>query len=412
MKQRQLPLALLAGLFCYGPALLLSDPADEVSDRMAVVLGEALFSKLWVSSPSSTTASDGLGPVYNARACSACHPRGGAGQALDDAGGDAPDTLLARFGQSAGQAVLAFNGRQLQHRATPGLPAEGRIELRWQTIERTLDDGTVVSLRQPQHRVHLRTPDVVLDYSQLKFRQTPTLAGSGAFASVPVAALEQLADPDDADDDGVSGRVSYLDDGQVGRFGWRALEPSLSAQNSRAFSLDLGMSSAALRDAHGDCGVQNTACRVLPSGDNPARGEPEVTPAMQSWLDLYVAQLPAPTQRGKVSAESGRALFDEAGCVACHRLDLPTTAGTPLAAGTDLLLHDMGEMLADADGREWRTAPLWGVSRRAALLHDGRARDLREAILWHGGEGEAARRAFAAMSRDQRTQLLEYLETL
>ena len=86
MKRRQFSLALLAGLFCYGPALLLSDAADEVSERMAVVLGEALFSKLWVSSPSSTTASDGLGPLYNARACSACHPRGGAGQALDDAG--------------------------------------------------------------------------------------------------------------------------------------------------------------------------------------------------------------------------------------------------------------------------------------------------------------------------------------
>ncbi|MDO6461522.1 di-heme oxidoredictase family protein [Granulosicoccaceae sp. 1_MG-2023] len=404
--------ALIAGLFCYGPALSFSEPADQVSDRMATVLGEALFSKLWVASPSSTTASDGLGPLYNARACSACHPRAGAGAALPDAGGEAPDSLLVRFGNGVDPLVSAFNGVQLQHRATAGLPAEGRIELSWsgQTVE--LDDGSVVQLRKPAHRVHLRRPEMTLAYAQLKFRQAPTLAGSGAFARVPLSALEALADPDDQNGDGISGRLSLLPDGQIGRYGWRALEPTLSAQNSRAFNLDMGMSTAALPDPHGDCGADNRACRALPSGDDPVNKETEVTVQMHAWLDRYVAQLPPPSGRAEAASASGRALFRTTGCQACHRLDLPLDTGGTLAAGTDLLLHDLGPALADADGREWRTAPLWGASARPALLHDGRARTIIEAILWHGGEAQAAQQAFRGLSASQRSQLLSYLESL
>ena len=404
--------ALLAGLLCSGPALSFAENADDVSARMALVLGEALFSKLWVSAPSSTTASDGLGPLYNARACSACHPRGGGGQALSDAGGDAPDTLLARFGRQSDPAVLAHNGRQLQHRASPGLPAEGRIELHWRFKDTQLNDGTVVSLREPRHRVHLNQPHTVLTYAELSFRQTPTLAGSGALERVPQAALIARADPDDADGDGISGRLQTLPDGRIGRYGWRALAATLSEQNSRALSLDMGMSTQALQDPHGDCGADNFACRELPTGDDPARGEAEITRDMQRWLDQYVAQLPPPKRVSAAPEPKGQAVFEQIGCSACHALDLPTEAAGTLRAGTDLLLHDMGGALSDADGREWRTAPLWGAAARPALLHDGRARNLTEAILWHGGEAHRARRAFSALPAAQRAQLLHFLESL
>jgi CxxC motif-containing protein (DUF1111 family) len=255
--------------------------------------------------------------------------------------------------------------------------------------------------------------------------------GLGLLEAVPRATLEALADPDDRDGDGISGRVNHIanDDGttRAGRFGWKANVASLREQNAGAALGDLGLTTPELPVEN--CPPVQTSCAAAPTG-----GSPEISAEFLDKLTLYTRLLAVPAQRdsGDWRVRHGQRLFREAGCAACHLPTLRTGPDAPLPElvdqtfhpFTDLLLHDMGDELADgrpdhdADGREWRTPPLWGiglveiVNGHSFLLHDGRARDLAEAILWHGGEGAAAREAFRTMSAEDRAALLRFLASL
>jgi CxxC motif-containing protein (DUF1111 family) len=272
----------------------------------------------------------------------------------------------------------------------------------------------------------------------LSARVAPPMIGMGLLEAIPEADIIALADPDDRDGDGISGRPNQVwsaSDGRVmlGRFGWKAGASSVAMQSANAFAGDIGLSSALAPEAWGDCTARQPHCRDAPDGRDAREGI-EVTKQMLDLVVFYARNLavPARPDAGAKQVLAGKRVFHAAGCAACHRPSFTTRAdaigpeqsGQKIWPYTDLLLHDMGEGLADnrpegaADGREWRTAPLWGlgltetVSGHTLLLHDGRARNLLEAILWHGGEAEAARQKVIALPKAEREALLAFLRSL
>ncbi len=396
--------------------------------------GNRLFNTNWIAAPSSTEGFDGLGPLFNRVSCSGCHLRDGRGEP-PAAPGDEMLSMLVRLslpGQDAegGPLPHPVYGEQLSDRALPGVPAEGRAEITWQELPGTYDDGTPSSLRQPRITI------TDLGYGPLEgvltsARVANAVIGLGLLEAVPAAAIRALADPGDADGDGISGRPNEVWDqalgqAQLGRFGWKANQPSLAQQSANAALGDIGLTTALFPVQN--CTPAQTAC--LAALDD---GTPELTAEFFDKLILYMRSLAVPLGRDfdDPQVRAGAALFAAAGCAACHTPTL-TTGDSDLAAlanqtihpFTDLLLHDMGPGLADgrpdflASGSEWRTAPLWGlglvpqVNDHQFLLHDGRARGFAEAILWHGGEAAAAQQSFRALDAADRAALIRFLKAL
>lgn len=416
---------------------VIRDPAlgDDAVARMENVIGQSIFERIWVSAPSSTEAADGLGPMFNARSCAACHPGGAHGTLVNKDGTQSP-SLLVRLGAKADGAADPIYGRQLQTEAARGVPPEGRFSIDYALSETKLADGTVVALRRPVVTLHDMADGPVAPDTVTGLRLAPAIHGMGPLDSIPASAIMALADPDDKNGDGISGRVHWLDAEQktFGRFGWKAIMPSLEAQNSHAFFADMGLSTPLFIDAYGECTTRQTTCRAAPSGASPQFEDLEVTSTLVKALDRFVAEavLPAGPKSATDPAtlERGRALFASAGCQACHNpsydVEWPKGASKTrhISPYTDLLLHDMGDGLAEdlieanAAGREWRTAPLWGLRwaidhhGQGALLHDGRARNILEAILWHGGEALPARDHVANLSPGDRQALISFLSSL
>nr|WP_026613546.1 di-heme oxidoredictase family protein [Ensifer aridi] len=420
-------------------------------DEQNFKLGKALFEKLWVSSPSSTLASDGLGPLYNARACESCHPRDGRGRPPEGAT-DATSMFyrLARAPRDdaerrviASYEALNFSdpvyGAQLQDSAVPGLAAEGRVRIAYTEEPVTLAGGETISLRKPQYSVGDLGYGAMDPTTTLSPRVASPMIGMGLIEAIHEADILARADPDDRDGDGISGRPALVRERKtggvtLGRFGWKAQNPTVRQQTADAFAIDLGLSTPDLDLSHGDCTAAQQDCLKLPTGVQPRLGAVEAPAPVLDLVAFYSSNLAVPARRRASFPETlkGKRLFYEAGCAACHTPKFVTRRDAPhkeqafqlIWPYSDFLLHDMGEGLADgqqvgvATGREWRTPPLWGigltrtVSGHSFLLHDGRARNLAEAILWHGGEAEKARNAFAAMREDDRKALIRFLESL
>jgi CxxC motif-containing protein (DUF1111 family) len=415
------------------------------------LLGNALFRKLWVSSPSSTHASDGLGPLFNARACQSCHLKDGRGHPPE---GDLDSTSmlirvarLARTDQEvkALQNYLAATipddsyGGQLQDLAVPGLKAEGQFEIKYEEFEVELAGGEIAKLRKPSYRLTDLAygeldPDITISP-----RVANPMIGLGLVEAIHPSDIAAIADPDDFDGDGISGRMNVaLDpvsgDWMLGRFGWKASTPTVLSQSADAFSGDIGISTDILLASTGDCTARQTDCLSLPDGVQKRLGESEAPGQVLDLVAFYSANLAVPARRDvdDPAVLRGKQLFHESGCASCHTPKFVTSHDAEreehrfqlIWPHSDFLLHDMGEGLADgqavsaATGREWRTPPLWGigltevVSGHTFFLHDGRARNLQEAILWHGGEGQAARNQYAGLPKSDREALLRYLESL
>jgi CxxC motif-containing protein (DUF1111 family) len=390
MKHLALLLAACMSLFAAGE--------PEAADRLEVTVGRSLFERNWVPAPASTRATDGLGPLFNARSCAGCHP-GGGGATLAIEPGEVPRGLVLRLpGNSA-------YGRQLQTGGAPGQMVEGRPRVTYTDLSVAIADATAVLLRRPW--LGIAEPAFGVPPSHLSPRLAPSLRGIGLLAAVPASAIAARADPDDRDGDGIRGRVG------IGRFGLRAEQPDLREQVAEALLLDLGLSTPLRPEPAGDCSAAQAACRSAPQGDDVGRPGVEVGDEILDSLVAYLVSLPPPRARKHGDDTTGASLFGALGCGACH---VPTLAGA--AAYSDLLLHDLGPELADQgdaadpEARLWRTAPLWGFRGTTALLHDGRARDAQEAILWHGGEAAAARERFRALDADGRAQLLSFLAGL
>lgn len=414
-------------------------------------LGNAIFRKNWVSSPSSTQASDGLGPLFNERACQNCHLKDGRGR--PPAGGRETTSMFLRLARAAGSeeekaAVAAHRalnfpdpvyGAQLQELAVPGLKGEGRMVVTYREEPVTLADGTTVSLRKPSYSVSDLAYGPLDPATTLSPRMAPPMIGLGLVEQIHPDDILALADPEDRDGDGISGRPNMVRDelsGQIviGRFGWKAQTPSIRQQAADAFVNDIGISTPEIPDHWGDCTKAQAACLAMPSGMQERLGPAEAPPPVMDLVTFYSQNLAVPARRdiGKPDVLAGKKAFYEMGCIACHTPKFVTRRDAPNKAQSfqliwpysDFLLHDMGEGLADgqqvgdATGREWRTPPLWGtglsqtVNGHAFFLHDGRARNLTEAILWHGGEGQKARDRFAAADAATRETLIKFLESL
>ncbi len=428
--------ATLRGGFAPERAFAMPLPGLDDARAMDFVLGEAMFQKFWVQSPSSTRASDGLGPLYNARSCAMCHPGNGRG-AAPQGDGPLPVSLLIRLSVPGGDShgikdYLAtlpdpeFGG-QVQTDAITGASPEGQPSVRYQE---QIVDG--VALRRPDY-----DPGMALsDATMLSPRLAPALLGMGLIDAIRPEDILALADPDDADGDGISGRANIVpsrDTGQptLGRYGWKAGNATLRDQVADAFAHDIGISSPLFPEPWGDCTAAQDACHTAPHGDRDAR-EFELDATGLDLTTAYVAGLAVPQRRAPQAVIEGRDLFMDLGCAACHqpafvterRADDPLRSFQMIWPYSDFLLHDMGPDLADhrpehrATGREWRTPPLWGMGRTKQVsgteyfLHDGRARSIREAIWWHGGEALPARNRFRQLDATDRDALIAFLESL
>jgi CxxC motif-containing protein (DUF1111 family) len=362
-----------------------------------------------------------LGPLFNNDACRACHDGNGRGLSQIGNGALRSQALIrVSLGEGTpdvpgGDVPVPGLGLQLQDHATVGVP-EVIVTQSWVEHTEAYGDGELFSLRAP--RVDIRRPDgsFLAPDVATSYRQAPAVFGLGLLEAVSDDTLLALADPDDADGDGISGRVNMVWDQErgeaaIGRFGHKATEPTLRQQTAGAFASDIGL----------------TNPLFLPPDELQ-----DITDRQLEATTFFVSALavPAAAPRG-AAARLGRTLFDDFGCASCHIPTLVTgdheigpLAHQTIHPYTDLLLHDVGDLLTDArrdftaSGVEWRTPPLWGlglvqlVAPEATFLHDGRARTLAEAILWHGGEAQLAREAFRLADRAQRDALIGFLQTL
>lgn len=389
-------------------------------------VGNSFFNQSWVQAPSSTTARDGLGPLFNARSCSACHFRDGRGAPVTNSG------LLFRLGTGTDNSPDAIYGGQLQDFSHNAISPEGNMGISYVEETGYFADGTTYSLRRPTYTVSGQNYGSMQANMGISARVGQQMIGLGLLELISEADILAHADPYDSDGDGISGVANYVTDvvsGNlvVGRFGWKANVGSIAHQIAAAFNGDIGITSSYFPNENHT--VNQPACNGLPNG-----GSPEIDDDDLNAVILYSRTLAVPKRRNVTHAEVkyGAQYFKSLGCVSCHRMNYTTGFGGDIAPlknqkitpYTDLLLHDMGPGLADnvpdhlASGSEWRTQPLWGlglistVNGHTFLLHDGRARSIEEAILWHGGEAEKSKEKYKQLPSKQRNYLLKYLQSL
>jgi CxxC motif-containing protein (DUF1111 family) len=398
-------------------------------------VGNSFFNQNWVQSPSSTEGRDGLGPVFNAKSCSGCHFRDGRGTPPLQPGDDML-SMLVRLSvpgsdEHGGPLPEPTYGGQLQPRSILEVPAEGVAVVEYEEVPGAYADGEAYSLRRPSYRFDALAFGPMAADVLTSPRVAPVVIGLGLLEAVPEDEILAREDPGDADGDGISGRANFPFDPvsgapALGRFGWKANQPGLLQQNTGAFLGDLGVTTQLRPDQN--CTAAQPECVAA-----FARPEPEADALVVERVTFYTRTLAVPARRGVDDpiVLRGREQFHDLGCATCHVPNLTTGPSeiTELSEQsiwpyTDLLLHDMGEGLADgrpdhlASGNEWRTPPLWGigllqvVNDHDHLLHDGRARGIAEAILWHGGEAQASRDAFVELPRTEREALLTFMESL
>lgn len=429
-----------------------SQPSSNIrfEDQLNFKVGNGLFRKLWVSSPSSTLASDGLGPLFNARSCQRCHIKDGRGHPPESDDDNAISMFLRVSIPGPSEAAIAEiqdyiatlpdpnYGTQMQDFAVQGIPSEYRLDINYKEQAVTLADGTKVSLRHPTYRAANLGYGPLHPEAMLSPRVAPQMIGLGLLEAIPAADILARADPDDIDNDGISGRPNIVwsiqyDQPMLGRFGLKAGSPTVMEQSAAAFAGDIGISSPLFPAGAGECMAAQTQCQSAIHGDNDDRGT-EIDAQGMELVTFYSRNLAVPARRGVDDPKvlQGKEVFYSTGCTACHtpsfvthRLEDRSEHSFQLIwPYTDMLLHDMGPALADnrpearATGQEWRTPPLWGiglteqVSGHTYFLHDGRARSLLEAILWHGGEAQSQRDAVVDMTTEQRDALIAFLESL
>ena len=413
-------------------------PLNNISrdTRRLFAVGNSFFNENWIIAPASAQARDGLGPLFHARSCSSCHTKDGRG--APPVGDEIMTGLLLRLSvpgqdEHGGPLPDPVYGSQLAVRALPGVAPEAEVRIKWLPSSRTLPDGETVGLRRPEFSVinwNYGPPAAGLMPGP---RLASPVYGSGLLEAIPETTLLALTDPDDTNADGISGRFNRVwseefQQTMVGRFGWKANQPTLRQQTAEAFLRDIGITTS-LHPGESLTAVQQSELGTLPNG-----GSPELSDHILDRVVTYVRTLAVPARRRLADpiALQGETLFGQANCTACHSPELKTGSGHPIKElrdqtirpYTDLLLHDMGEDLSDhrpdflATGSEWRTPPLWGiglnqqVNGHTFFLHDGRARTLTEAILWHDGESKASREAFEKMTREERAALVFFLESL
>lgn len=407
-----------------------SMPAKNLSlvSRESFFVGNAFFKNPWVAAPATVSTRDGLGPLFNANACQSCHIKDGRGRPPSE--GEAFASMLIKIGSTTAQQGDSRYGTQFHLLSIPGVEAEGSVSLEWQAYSWTSEAGETFHLRKPDYQFSKLKYGELDETSVFSGRTAPAMIGLGLLEAVPEASLLTLEAAQAKL--GVSGRIHWVYDKTnkqrvAGRFGWKASQPTVKKQAASAFAEDMGLTSSVVPESN--CQPQQVDCLQAPAG-----GDPEVSDQILDLVSFYSSTLAVPARRNSQDAAiiAGEAKFRQAGCNACHMETLTTGDQSNITElnrqeihpYTDLLLHDLGEGLGDqhndgdALGVEWRTAPLWGIGLLQAvnghqqLLHDGRARGVEEAILWHGGEAKASRQAYLSLSLEQRQELLQFVESL
>ena len=392
------------------PFLQLTTSVDA-ADMLGVSQGRELFLAEWQAAPGDRALLDGLGPLFNANSCGACHSSDGRVAVLEE-DGSTTAAILFRLGNAAGSVHPEY-GNQLQSSATAGA-AEGSVT--WQVSTTT---GAIEYIAEI-------LGDSALDDFQLGPRISPQLVGVGLLDSVAQEQILEYADEFDSNNDGISGRAHWVTEeglSQVGRFGWKAINATLRTQNAGAMHQDMGLTTPVNPDEN--CTGLQLICDAEPSG-----GSPEVSDASLTAIVDFMTVLGVPDRRisDQDQFDRGARLFESVGCASCHRPTLtsgpndrfPSLGEQTLYAYTDLLLHDMGEALSDgirekdAEPSEWRTPPLWSIglveqAAGARFLHDGRAASIPEAIEWHGGEASATLQRYQGLSASENADLLVFL---
>ncbi len=417
-------------------AFALPVPGLEREQELLFFVGNSFFNQNWVMAPSSTTARDGLGPFFNSRSCAGCHFKDGRGRPPEFYG-ENPTGFLVRLSIPGTDIHSEPNtepnyGGQLQDQAIANIPAEGQVEITYTEIPGTFADGEPYSLRQPTYAIKELAYGDMHPEVLTSPRVANQMIGLGLLEAVPEETLLALADPTDTDGDGISGRPNTVWDSfnnrmALGRFGWKANQPHLLQQASGAFLGDIGVTTDLFPTEN--CTDTQTECQVADHG-----GQPEIEPDDLLKVVLYSSSLAVPGRRNwdDETVLKGKMLFQQAGCDACHTPKLetgihptiPALSHQTIRPYTDLLLHDMGDGLADgrpdfqATGNEWRTPPLWGiglfetVNGHTYYLHDGRARNIMEAVLWHGGEAGESKNKVLKMSKEERDALIAFLGSM
>ena len=392
--------------------------------------GDIAFEAVFVTSPANVNP--GLGPLFNNASCVGCHIRNGRGlpekgqllvRVSDTKEWDLDSTVAPLQYQLEGNVKQSNTpsvpglGTQIQDQAIYGHQPEAAVTINWREQTGQYGDGTTYQLRSPESKITMANGEVLAPNIKTSLRIPSPVFGVGLLEAVPNKTIEQLADPEDINGDGISGKVNQVWDVQtqsmaMGRFGWKASHPTLIQQTASAYVNDMGVTNPLFTEPDGSADI-----------DEEILGD----------ANFYVQTLavPARTLMNNSEVQKGEMLFTEAKCAACHISTLKTgkyevkeLSNQTIHPYTDLLLHDMGEELADnrpdflATGTEWRTPPLWGIGLTqtvlpySSFLHDGRARTVEEAILWHGGEAEASREAFRNLSASDRSALVKFLRSL
>ncbi len=392
-------------------------------------IGDVGFAETFISGNVPNVG--GLGPVYNNVSCGSCHIADGRGKAPNS--GEALSSLLIRISvpgtnEHGGPLGVPGYGGQFQTRSIYGVPKEGDVDYSYSYIHGILNDGEEYELRQPVINL-INCYTTLPSNLMLSARLASPVFGLGLLEAIPETNLLANEDVLDQNNDGISGKSNRVWEVQknrfsMGRFGWKAGQPSIIQQSAGAYVEDMGISNPifTLESVYGQ--PQQSA----------ANSHVELSDSILHAVSFYIQTLAVPARRDVENAEvkQGKSIFTSIGCASCHtpmqrtgvNVVFPEISNQVIFPYTDLLLHDMGDELADnrpefeANGKEWRTAPLWGIGLTSVVnghtnfLHDGRARNFTEAILWHGGEGDASRQAFKNLSTNDRQALLAFLKSL
>ena len=398
-------------------------PATNLSEESLIkhLNGDVTFGDVFVTPPAPRNP--GLGPLFNNVSCESCHVKNGRGQPVFGNTGLRSHGLIRISDPEGTPLVPGGNrpvdglGEQIQDHATFGFEPEAEVFLDWEEVPGIYPDGTPYSLRRPILDIRLPDGEPLPSYIQTSMRVPPPVIGLGLLEAISDDTILEMSDPDDADGDGISGRPNMVWDSvtstmEIGRFGLKASALNLRNQAAKAYSEDMGVSSPDI------------------PGIDP---EPDIDEETVELTTFYTQTLAVPLRLDTDDPDvpAGERIFNDIGCEQCHRSvirtgthELPELSDQLIQPFTDLLLHDMGEGLADhrpdheATGTEWRTPPLWaiGLTKTVAgvqnFLHDGRARTLEEAILWHDGEAQNAKENFMNLNKTEREKLIKFLNAL
>jgi CxxC motif-containing protein (DUF1111 family) len=394
------------------------------------VLGDKVFSQSFVAAPAPFFG--GLGPVFNNTACTNCHHNDGIGFPTVGGPGSA---LLIRISipgtdEHGGPNPAPGFGLQVQNMSLFGVSAEAQVNISY--VEQIVNylDGNSASLRTPTYT--LTNPYIPLPAGYMTSpRMAPALAGMGLLENIPESTILSFVATNNANGGPIKGHTNYVynpytQKTELGRFGLKSNTSSLQMQIATAFQQDMGITSYVqpYKSVYGQeqwAGVTDTATT-------------DIADSILDAVTFYVRSLAVPARRNVTDATvvQGEKMFMQLNCSGCHiptmytgvDITFPQLSNQRIHPYTDLLVHDMGAALADnrpdcqANGNEWRTAPLWGIGLLEKTngvpyyLHDGRARTLEEAILWHGGEAQTSRDQFTKLSKSDRDAVIAFLQSL